>query len=135
MMVDHFKEYKRKIPEKILEEVKEYLPPKCADSKVKKILELVHKEYLSSLAEPGESVGVVGAESIGEPGTQMTLNTFHFAGVSELNVTTGLPRLIEIPVRILLAVMVIMYGQAVHSAMIHKPDWKPGSSPGVLQGP
>lgn len=95
-MTDHFKEYKRKIPQKILEEVKEYLPPKCADRKIKKILEVVHKEYLSSLAEPGESVGVVAAESIGEPGTQMTLNTFHFAGVSELNVTTGLPRLIEI---------------------------------------
>ena len=51
---------------------------------------------MDSLAEPGESVGLVGAESIGEPGTQMTLNTFHFAGVSELNVTTGLPRIIEI---------------------------------------
>ncbi|MBS7638850.1 MAG: DNA-directed RNA polymerase subunit A'', partial [Candidatus Bathyarchaeia archaeon] len=45
---------------------------------------------------PGEAVGVVAAQSIGEPGTQMTLRTFHYAGVREQNVTLGLPRLIEI---------------------------------------
>ena len=44
----------------------------------------------------GECVGLVSAESIGEPGTQMTLNTFHLAGVAEVQVTTGLPRIIEI---------------------------------------
>ena len=54
------------------------------------------KEYKKAKVEPGESVGLVSAESIGEPGTQMTLNTFHFAGVAEMNVTVGLPRLIEI---------------------------------------
>ncbi|NQU98620.1 DNA-directed RNA polymerase subunit A'' [Candidatus Woesearchaeota archaeon] len=95
-MTKQFKQYEDKIPEKILEEVKEHLPAKCSEAKVKKILEAVYSEYRRSLAQPGESVGLVGAESIGEPGTQMTLNTFHFAGVSELNVTTGLPRLIEI---------------------------------------
>ena len=46
--------------------------------------------------EPGEAVGIVAAQSIGEPGTQMTLRTFHYAGVKEQNVTLGLPRLIEI---------------------------------------
>ncbi|MHA1312279.1 MAG: DNA-directed RNA polymerase subunit A'' [Candidatus Helarchaeota archaeon] len=46
--------------------------------------------------EPGEAVGTVAAQSIGEPGTQMTLKTFHFAGAAEFNVTLGLPRLIEI---------------------------------------
>ena len=46
--------------------------------------------------QPGEAVGLVGAQSVGEPGTQMTLNTFHFAGVSEMNVTMGLPRIIEV---------------------------------------
>jgi DNA-directed RNA polymerase subunit A'' len=46
--------------------------------------------------EPGEAVGIVSAQSIGEPGTQMTLRTFHYAGVREQNVTLGLPRLIEI---------------------------------------
>ncbi|MEM4637996.1 MAG: DNA-directed RNA polymerase subunit A'' [Candidatus Woesearchaeota archaeon] len=91
-----FKEYENKIPEKILQEVRDSLPEKISDSKVKKILEEVYEEYLNSIAEPGESVGLVAAESIGEPSTQMTLNTFHFAGVSEMNVTTGLPRMIEV---------------------------------------
>ncbi len=59
---------------------------------MKKILDLIDR----ALAEPGEAVGVVTAQSIGEPGTQMTLRTFHFAGVKERNVTLGLPRLIEL---------------------------------------
>ncbi len=54
------------------------------------------KEYRRALVEAGESVGVVAAQSIGEPGTQMTLRTFHYAGVREANVTLGLPRLIEL---------------------------------------
>ena len=46
--------------------------------------------------EPGEAIGIVTAQSFGEPSTQMVLRTFHFAGVSEMQVTQGLPRLIEI---------------------------------------
>ncbi len=46
--------------------------------------------------DPYEAVGIIAAQSIGEPGTQMTMRTFHFAGVREMNVTLGLPRLIEI---------------------------------------
>ena len=91
-----FKEYEDTMPPKILDDIKKNLPDKISDSKVKKILELVYEEYKNSVAEPGESVGLVAAESIGEPSTQMTLNTFHFAGVSEMNVTTGLPRIIEV---------------------------------------
>ena len=91
-----FKEYDDRIPQKILDDVKENLPDKVSDSKLRKILDLVNEEYRNSVAEPGESVGLVAAESIGEPSTQMTLNTFHFAGVSEMNVTTGLPRIIEV---------------------------------------
>ncbi len=49
-----------------------------------------------ALVDPGEAVGTVAAQSIGEPGTQMTLRTFHYAGVAELSVPMGLPRLIEI---------------------------------------
>merc|ERR1712121_367942 len=45
---------------------------------------------------PGEPVGVLAAQSVGEPSTQMTLNTFHFAGRGEMNVTLGIPRLREI---------------------------------------
>ena len=58
----------------------------------KKGLEL----YNNAKAEPGQAVGIVTAQSIGEPGTQMTLRTFHFAGIAERNVTLGLPRLIEL---------------------------------------
>lgn len=91
-----FKEYEDMLPEKIILDVREHLPDKISDAKLRKIMELVYEEYKNSLAEPGESVGLVAAESIGEPSTQMTLNTFHFAGVSEMNVTTGLPRIIEV---------------------------------------
>ncbi|KEZ42345.1 DNA-directed RNA polymerase II subunit rpb1 [Scedosporium apiospermum] len=49
-----------------------------------------------AFVNPGEMVGVLAAQSIGEPATQMTLNTFHFAGVSSKNVTLGVPRLKEI---------------------------------------
>jgi len=54
------------------------------------------EHYRRALVEPGEAIGIVAAQSIGEPGTQMTLRTFHYAGVREQNVTLGLPRLIEI---------------------------------------
>lgn len=91
-----FNEYENKLPSNIIHEVRDNLPANCTDAKLKKILEKVLEEYTTSLAEAGESVGLVAAESIGEPGTQMTLNTFHFAGVAEMQVTTGLPRLIEI---------------------------------------
>lgn len=63
---------------------------------LKEIVNVVKQTYLNALVEPGEAVGTVAAQSIGEPGTQMTLRTFHYAGVAELNVTLGLPRLIEI---------------------------------------
>ncbi|HIP15650.1 MAG TPA: DNA-directed RNA polymerase subunit A'' [Methanothermococcus okinawensis] len=52
--------------------------------------------YKKTLVEPTEAVGIVAAQSIGEPSTQMTMRTFHYAGVAELNVTLGLPRMIEI---------------------------------------
>jgi DNA-directed RNA polymerase subunit A" len=90
------KEYKNRLPPKIIDDLETELPDSMGAAKAKKIIERVFKEYRQSLAEPGECVGIVTAESIGEPGTQMILRTFHFAGVSEMNVTTGLPRLIEI---------------------------------------
>ncbi|KAI0900380.1 beta and beta-prime subunits of DNA dependent RNA-polymerase [Annulohypoxylon nitens] len=57
---------------------------------------IFHAKYLSSLMEPGEAVGIVAGQSVGEPSTQMTLNTFHLAGHSAKNVTLGIPRLREI---------------------------------------
>ena len=94
-----------------LEELREAgtLPPSLVDElkvrlkayemtreELERVLDEVVKAYEGSLVEPGEAVGAVSAQSIGEPGTQMTLRTFHYAGVRELNVTLGLPRLIEI---------------------------------------
>ncbi len=85
------------------------LAPKVLDELEEKVMDigLTKKEfdeicdnvidsYERALVEPGEAVGTVAAQSIGEPGTQMTLRTFHYAGVAELSVTQGLPRLIEI---------------------------------------
>uniref|UniRef100_A0A8C0KTH8 DNA-directed RNA polymerase subunit n=1 Tax=Canis lupus dingo TaxID=286419 RepID=A0A8C0KTH8_CANLU len=57
---------------------------------------LLQLKWQRSLCDPGEAVGLLAAQSIGEPSTQMTLNTFHFAGRGEMNVTLGIPRLREI---------------------------------------
>ncbi|SZF06352.1 unnamed protein product [Blumeria hordei] len=53
-------------------------------------------KYAKAHVEPGHAVGAVGAQSIGEPGTQMTLKTFHFAGVAGMSITQGVPRIKEI---------------------------------------
>uniref|UniRef100_A0A3B4YLU2 DNA-directed RNA polymerase subunit n=1 Tax=Seriola lalandi dorsalis TaxID=1841481 RepID=A0A3B4YLU2_SERLL len=58
--------------------------------------QLLYYKWQRSLCDPGEAVGLLAAQSIGEPSTQMTLNTFHFAGRGEMNVTLGIPRLREI---------------------------------------
>ncbi|KAG6487427.1 hypothetical protein ZIOFF_056013 [Zingiber officinale] len=59
-------------------------------------LETCISRYHSKRVEAGASIGAIGAQSIGEPGTQMTLKTFHFAGVASMNVTLGVPRIKEI---------------------------------------
>src|SRR5208337_1500590 len=69
---------------------------KLTKKSVEKATSSTADQYKRALMEPGEAVGIVAAQSIGEPGTQMTLRTFHYAGVKEQNVTLGLPRLIEI---------------------------------------
>jgi DNA-directed RNA polymerase subunit A" len=69
---------------------------KVSEEEFSEIAETVVADYQRSKVEPCEAVGVVAAQSIGEPGTQMTMRTFHYAGVAEINVTLGLPRLIEI---------------------------------------
>ncbi|MHA1659782.1 MAG: DNA-directed RNA polymerase subunit A'' [Promethearchaeota archaeon] len=60
------------------------------------LLNKIYINYTNAIVETDEPVGTVAAQSIGEPGTQMTLRTFHYAGVEEFSVTQGLPRLIEI---------------------------------------
>eukprot|EP01096_Ripella_sp_DP13-Kostka_P014128 TRINITY_DN628_c0_g1_i1.p1 TRINITY_DN628_c0_g1~~TRINITY_DN628_c0_g1_i1.p1 ORF type:complete len:1668 (+),score=880.80 TRINITY_DN628_c0_g1_i1:115-5004(+) len=57
---------------------------------------MMHVNYMRNLSNPGEAVGVIAGQSIGEPSTQMTLNTFHLAGHGAANVTLGIPRLREI---------------------------------------
>lgn len=88
--------YSDKLSGKVLSDVIEYLPAKVTKKQLKEILDKLVDITERSVINPGECVGLVSAESIGEPGTQMTLNTFHSAGVAEMQVTQGLPRIIEI---------------------------------------
>ncbi len=69
---------------------------KSLNKHLKVILQKTLEQYHNNHIDNTEACGVVGAQSIGEPGTQMTMRTFHYAGVAEINVTLGLPRLIEI---------------------------------------
>ena len=69
---------------------------KVTKSQLKEFLNTCWIKYVKSKVEPGTTVGAIGAQSIGEPGTQMTLKTFHFAGVASMNVTLGVPRIKEI---------------------------------------
>lgn len=66
---------------------------------VSQLVEFMHtckEKYMRAKIEPGTAVGALAAQSIGEPGTQMTLKTFHFAGVASMNITQGVPRIKEI---------------------------------------
>ena len=72
------------------------LESKLSKDGVEKVSKKALELYEKAKVEPGQAVGIVTAQSIGEPGTQMTLRTFHFAGIRERNVTLGLPRLIEL---------------------------------------
>lgn len=86
-----------RVPAKIVEDAKNVLKKyTLTREELEKILEMIVEEYENNIIDPGEPVGTVAAQSIGEPSTQMTLRTFHYAGVRELNVTLGLPRLIEL---------------------------------------
>ena len=73
-----------------------YVRRELTDDELSELVEKLKTAYDRAHVEAGEAVGTVAAQSVGEPGTQMTMRTFHYAGVTELNVTLGLPRLIEI---------------------------------------
>jgi DNA-directed RNA polymerase subunit A" len=96
---------------KRLNEIKGHLPPsvliealdklqqagrKIPPAKIEKLADNLWAQYDAHRVDPTEAAGILGAQSIGEPGTQMTMRTFHYAGVAEINVTLGLPRLIEV---------------------------------------
>jgi DNA-directed RNA polymerase subunit A'' len=94
---ERLKEVEGQLTPILVEQLKQSLAKhKLSSSSVEKGIDLTVEHYKRALMEPGEAVGIVAAQSIGEPGTQMTLRTFHYAGVREQNVTLGLPRLIEI---------------------------------------
>lgn len=69
---------------------------KLSDKKLENIVKSAHSHLLKARVDPHEAVGITTAQSLGEPGTQMTMRTFHYAGVATVNVTQGLPRIIEI---------------------------------------
>nr|XP_014041115.1 unnamed protein product [Salmo salar] len=73
-----------------------YQLDRITPSQLEKFLETCRDKYMRAQMEPGSAVGALCAQSIGEPGTQMTLKTFHFAGVASMNITLGVPRIKEI---------------------------------------
>lgn len=85
------------LPYKVLEEMRRYVEDKKLSPKqAEKLEEKVREAYGRMLADFQESVGVVTAQSLSEPSTQMTMRTYHFAGIAGVQVTLGLPRLLEI---------------------------------------
>ncbi len=76
------------LPEKIKKDLE-----KIEDEKLRKIVEDFSYKFI---IDPGEAVGVVAAQSIGEPTTQMILRSFHFVGIFVQQVSLGLPRITEI---------------------------------------
>lgn len=96
-MEELLKEYEETVPAKLLEKLKKEAEEReMTKPQLKKAIEALEQRYRESKINPGEAIGLITAQSFGEPGTQMVLRTFHFAGVSEANVMLGLPRLIEI---------------------------------------
>jgi DNA-directed RNA polymerase subunit A" len=85
------------LPYKMAEDLKANLTGvKVSRKQLDSIVAKTMEAYGKARVENCEAVGMVAAQSIGEPGTQMTMRTFHYAGVAEIDVTLGLPRLIEI---------------------------------------
>lgn len=82
--------------EHLLDMVENFNKDIRSKKKKRQFLESIQYKAMQSMCHPGEPVGLLAAQSIGEPSTQMTLNTFHFAGRGDMNVTLGIPRLREI---------------------------------------
>jgi len=85
------------IPKDLIDKIRDKVKEEnLEEEQLDYFLNKIYINYNNALIEASEPVGTVAAQSIGEPGTQMTLRTFHYAGVEEFSVTQGLPRLIEI---------------------------------------
>ncbi len=97
MVVKHLASQDARLPQMVVRRLVDGgLNRSFSDAQLKIAADLAHTEFEKARVDATEAAGIVGAQSIGEPGTQMTMRTFHFAGVAEINVTLGLPRLIEI---------------------------------------
>jgi len=85
------------LPVSLIKQIEEIAEKKRLNKENKqKLEEVVKRFYLESKFEPGEAIGIIAAQSISEPATQMTMRTYHFAGTAGIRVTFGLPRLMEI---------------------------------------
>jgi len=84
------------IPYLVLKELAEKAIEEGLTDRLGLLIDKTIEQYEKGKIDAAEACGIVAAQSIGEPGTQMTMRTFHYAGVAEINVTLGLPRLIEI---------------------------------------
>src|SRR3989344_6428155 len=88
---------KMELPTTLVEQIEEISKnDRLNKEKKEKLIEEVENAYVRGRFEPGESIGIIAAQSISEPSTQMTMRTYHFAGTAGIKVTYGLPRLIEI---------------------------------------
>jgi DNA-directed RNA polymerase subunit A" len=97
LMYDAMKEEKVEFPTLVVDNLINLVyHRKVTKAQIKKLIKLIIDSVDLYHIDPHESAGILAAQSIGEPGTQMTMRTFHYAGVAEINVTLGLPRLIEI---------------------------------------
>ena len=95
-IVKYIKKKKYFLPPSVQEEMAQWIVKEKLFDKIEEFVDKTFEQYRRNMIEPAEACGIVAAQSIGEPGTQMTMRTFHYAGVAEINVTFGLPRLIEI---------------------------------------
>ena len=93
----NMKEAEEILPPKIIDDLKvNFKEFKLTSAQKEKVVKKTVELYKQSCYDPGEATGVIAAQSISEPATQMTMRTFHIAGAAEIRVTLGLPRLVEI---------------------------------------
>ncbi|ADN50598.1 DNA-directed RNA polymerase, subunit A'' [Vulcanisaeta distributa DSM 14429] len=85
------------LPPRIIDELKSKLSSmEITREQLASLVKILVNEYYKMLIDPGEAIGIVTAQSVGEPSTQMILRSFHFAGLREFSMALGLPRMIEL---------------------------------------
>ncbi|WP_054855699.1 DNA-directed RNA polymerase subunit A'' [Vulcanisaeta sp. JCM 16161] len=85
------------LPPRIIDELRNKLSGvEITREQLARLVKILVDEYYKMLIDPGEAIGIVTAQSVGEPSTQMILRSFHFAGLREFSMALGLPRMIEL---------------------------------------